>query len=157
MKKIIDIINEEIYKITEMAIDPLNKKRGIELRKLIKKIDPNLKIVVDRGGGRTTYWLEDKSVNNGMIISFSNDLQTSLGQYTDEEYDKIVNLFIKYGECYKKSKKILNDINNKYNLNLELRGIRFVVYNNKNITINPLCVMDNEQLNNFINKILNNT
>jgi hypothetical protein len=110
------LLFERMHSIGGMSLkenDPKQEriKRGRQrvnmLRKLLKQIHPDLGVQsYSQGYGWTTYWLMDLPKNNE-IDMFKDEYQGYIADYSDEDFNKMIDKFKKRGEEY---------IKNKYNL-----------------------------------------
>jgi len=106
MNKIINIINEEIKSVLyETDIADLSKIRLNQIRREIKKNDPNFDVQIDKQGSWKTYWLIDKTKTNNygsyeLIVSFKDEYHNPIGAYSDTDFNKMIEYFKKIGNIY---------------------------------------------------------
>ena len=101
-------IMDENSLIGETGIADLSKVRLLKVRKEVKKIDPYLDVEIDSTKTWKTYWLIDKSkktthsnyVSYELIISFSDEYHSPIGQYSEELFQKMIEYFKKIGNTY---------------------------------------------------------
>ena len=101
-------IMDENSLIGETGIADLSKARLLKVRREVKKIDPYLDVEIDSSKTWKTYWLIDKSkktthsnyVSYELIVSFSDEYHSPIGQYDEYHFQKMIEYFKEIGNIY---------------------------------------------------------
>jgi tRNA nucleotidyltransferase (CCA-adding enzyme) len=102
MDSVKKIIQEEINEIHDSVKEyrRLARVRIGQLRRELRTIHPDLNVEMSSQGSQwVDYWLVDKG-NDEILISFSDEYKQYIGAYSEEDFNKMVDFFKKYGQKY---------------------------------------------------------